>query len=250
MLCPIWGCRPGTGKTRTLSHVVRAAVRQHTAGSSCVLGVATTRVAVDTLGSELCASAQPPRLVRVGELSAAASPELRSRSLDAIVAADARAPQLAALREMHASMHAAGSKKKKITKAAMEIAKLDRTIRSDVLLQAEVILTTVIGAGALPGHFAHGQPRPTVSCIVLDEACQCTVPAALVPLMAAAQLGRNDGTMPRLVCAGDHRQLPATVVSAEARAGGLGKSILEGLIATTGRGVSLLDTQYRYVVDC
>ena len=63
--------------------------------------------------------------------------------------------------------------------------------------------------------------------------------------LQAAQLGRNDGTMPRLVCAGDPCQLPATVVSAEARAGGLGKSILEGLMATTGRGVSLLDTQYR-----
>ena len=63
-----------------------------------------------------------------------------------------------------------------------------RAIRADVLLQAEVILTTVIGAGALPGFFAPGQPRPTVSCIVLDEAYQCTVPAALVPLMAVQQL--------------------------------------------------------------
>ena len=122
---------PGTGKTRTLSHVVMAAVRQHTAWRAHVLlGVATTRVAVDTLGSELCASAHPPRLVRVGELSAAASPELRSRSLDAIVAADARAPQLAALREMHA----AASKKKKATKVALEIAKLDRYNDFDIIL--------------------------------------------------------------------------------------------------------------------
>ena len=55
--------------------------------------------------------------------------------------------------------------------------------------------------------------------------------------------------------AGDHCQLPATVVSAEARAGGLDISLLEALMISQERGggvggmsYSLLDTQYRQVL--
>ena len=120
---------------------------------------------------------------------------MKSRSLDAIVATDERAPQLNALKEMQAS--ASSSQRRK--QVAEKIIALDTALRADALRAADVILTTVIGAGALPGHFLYDRgARPTISCIVLDEAGQCTVPAALVPLMAAAQLGRNDGTI-RLV---------------------------------------------------
>ena len=48
----------------------------------------------------------------------------------------------------------------------------------------------------------------------------------------------------RLVLVGDHKQLPATLMSEPARRCGYGRSLLERL-AEAGRPVSLLNTQYR-----
>ncbi len=50
--------------------------------------------------------------------------------------------------------------------------------------------------------------------------------------------------MQRLVLVGDHKQLPATLMSEPARRCGYGRSLLERL-AGEGRAVTLLNTQYR-----
>jgi predicted DNA helicase len=71
---------------------------------------------------------------------------------------------------------------------------------------------------------------------VIDEAAQATEPACWIPALRAD----------RLVLAGDHMQLPPTIVSAEAARGGLSVSLTERLVADLGPGISrMLAVQYR-----
>jgi predicted DNA helicase len=71
---------------------------------------------------------------------------------------------------------------------------------------------------------------------VIDEACQSTEPGCWIPLQKAD----------RLVLAGDHCQLPPTVLSATAAREGLATSLLERLIAHFGESITRqLNVQYR-----
>jgi predicted DNA helicase len=72
--------------------------------------------------------------------------------------------------------------------------------------------------------------------LVIDEACQSTEPGCWIPLARAE----------RVVLAGDHCQLPPTVLSGEALAQGFGVSLFERLIGLYGRDVARrLAVQYR-----
>jgi predicted DNA helicase len=71
---------------------------------------------------------------------------------------------------------------------------------------------------------------------VIDEAAQCTEPACWLPLLRSR----------RVVLAGDHCQLPPTIVSAEAAADGFGVSLMERLALQHGAAVTRrLQVQYR-----
>jgi predicted DNA helicase len=71
---------------------------------------------------------------------------------------------------------------------------------------------------------------------VVDEAAQSIEPGAWIPLLRAD----------RVVLAGDHCQLPPTIVSREAAAEGFGVSLFERLMALYGRAISRrLLVQYR-----
>jgi predicted DNA helicase len=71
---------------------------------------------------------------------------------------------------------------------------------------------------------------------VLDEACQSTEPACWIPLLRTE----------RVVLAGDHCQLPPTVVSADAARQGLGVGLMERLVDRFGPDATRrLNVQYR-----
>jgi superfamily I DNA and/or RNA helicase len=70
----------------------------------------------------------------------------------------------------------------------------------------------------------------------MDEASQSTEPGAWIPLQYAN----------RLVLAGDHFQLPPTVISTEAVKEGFDISLMERLLTDTGPKISRrLNVQYR-----
>ena len=72
--------------------------------------------------------------------------------------------------------------------------------------------------------------------VVIDEACQSTEPGCWVPLI------RCD----KVVLAGDHKQLPPTVISKEAADDGFAISLMERQIAIHGDAITkLLSVQYR-----
>eukprot|EP00756_Hemistasia_phaeocysticola_P019868 Hpha_TRINITY_DN15687_c3_g2::TRINITY_DN15687_c3_g2_i1::g.99073::m.99073/K14326/UPF1, RENT1; regulator of nonsense transcripts 1 len=101
--------------------------------------------------------------------------------------------------------------------------------QQQIMRSAQVVACTCSGAGAdLLEKF-------TFPSVIIDEASQATEPSVLVPLQHGAG---------QLVLVGDHKQLPATVLSREAELGGLALSLFDRLVAS-GATPFLLDTQYR-----
>ena len=87
-----------------------------------------------------------------------------------------------------------------------------------MLARADVVLATLT---SLDGPALAGR---RFALAVVDEATQAVEPAALLALLRAD----------RAVLAGDHLQLPPTVLSAAAQAGGLGVSLFERLVEAFG----------------
>ncbi len=71
---------------------------------------------------------------------------------------------------------------------------------------------------------------------VIDEATQATEPSCLIPLIKAG----------KVIMAGDHKQLPPTILNREAEQDGLSDTLFERLVALYGSEIkTLLKTQYR-----
>ncbi len=228
---------PGTGKTTTVVEFIRQVV----ARGETVLACAPSNHAVDNLLEKLLAVGELP--VRLGH-PARVQPELRSRALDILAEKhpDARQARKVA-REAFALFRQADKwtrdKPQPGEKAALrrearemltEARKLESLAVERVLDEARVVCATLTG---LDSELL-GKRRFDV--VVIDEACQSTEPACWVPLLRAN----------KLVLAGDHCQLPPTVLSPEAAERGLSISLMERLIARFGTSVSrLLTVQHR-----
>ena len=214
---------PGTGKTRTLVEVIR----QCLARGESVLACAASNAAVDNLAERLVAAGVV--LLRLGH-PARVSPRVEDCTLDA--ALERSEPW----QEARALLEEAGRARQRLLKqigklgrdfpreerraAWAEVDGLRRDARrhihatQEALIQgAQVICATAAGADTA----LLGQRRFEV--VVLDEATQAVDPLALVALLRGA----------RAVLAGDHRQLPPTVISREAEGKGLGVTLFERL---------------------
>ena len=224
---------PGTGKTTAVAELVRQAAKRR----ERVIATAPSNVAVDNLAEILAGSGVP--VVRVGH-PARLLPGVVELSLDAQVAAH---PHTEAALDLRRDLAKALKRMKRARDFAARRALRDeiRTLRAGireaeadavraVLDGADVILATCAGAGdpVLAGR--------EFDLAVVDEAAQALEPACWIPLQKAR----------RVVLAGDHRQLPPTILSLEAARGGLGTTLFDRLMARGGsRWSRLLVTQYR-----
>jgi len=102
-------------------------------------------------------------------------------------------------------------------------------MKDDILASADVICTTLIGAGS------ESLGCRTFSLVVIDEATQATEPRASIALALARG---------RVVLVGDPQQLPPTTLSEEARRAGIAVSLFERAVAAGVEPV-VLTTQYR-----
>jgi len=227
---------PGTGKTTSVVEFIRQAV----ARGEKVLACAPSNTAVDNLLERLAASGQ--RVVRVGH-PARVKEELRIHTLDAIVAEH---ENMRIVRELLQDAEALYQKADRYTRAKpargakqdmrreakdlkAESRQLERQVINHVLDIAEVICATTAIDDAVLGD-------RKFDWVVLDEACQTTEPASWIPLMRGE----------RILLAGDHCQLPPTVVSKDAGQEGLARSMMERLVETYGAAITRqLDVQYR-----
>jgi ATP-dependent RNA/DNA helicase IGHMBP2 len=232
---------PGTGKTTALVELIR----QITRNGQRVLAVAPSNIAVDNLLEKLIPSGE--KVIRIGH-PARVLLELRNYTLDELVENNPTvkmARKLAregyALREQAAKYRRArpepGEKRAKRQEAKEMLAearKIEDQVISGLLASAQVICATLTG---LDHELLDSQH---FDWCIFDEASQGTEAAAWTPL-------RN---VDRLVLAGDHFQLPPTVISPQAVAEGFSISLLERLIRQPGQELSRrLTVQYRMHED-
>lgn len=227
---------PGTGKTTTLAEVIYQAVSQ----GMKVLACAPSNTAVDNLLERLVA--MMPSVLRVGH-PARVFESLRGHTLDELVEADSSTKIVRDLwREVDTLMRAA--KKQSRSREAnrqrgelfaeagrlrKEARAMERNIVKHIIDSADVICTTTTIDDELLGD-------REFDLVVIDEACQCTEPAIWQAMLRAD----------RLILAGDHCQLPPTVVSKEAAREGFNISCMERLIERFGGDVfRRLKVQYR-----
>ncbi len=226
---------PGTGKTTTIVEAIRQWVKK----GKKVLAAADSNVAVDNILAKL-AEDKNVEVVRVGH-PARIDTDLQRHSLMAKIAEDPRSRRVEAMldevkklveaRNLHSKptpSRLRGMSRERVKILAAEgrscrgvdiktirsmamwieedakvnrfydgIRELERSIVQDILESADVVLSTngMVGSEAMEGM------RFDVA--VVDEASQQMEPSTLLPLMRA----------PKAILAGDHRQLPPTVVS-------------------------------------
>jgi hypothetical protein len=228
---------PGTGKTTAVVELIRQAVRR----GERVLACAPSNLAVDNLLERLQAAGE--RVVRLGH-PARVLPVLREHTLDLLVEAhdDTRlARQLA--KKAFALFRQSGKwtrakpepgarqdMRREAKNMLADARRLEAQAVEHILDRATVLCATLTGLnGEVLG-------RRTFDLAVIDEAAQATEPACWPALLRCG----------RLVLAGDHCQLPPTILSREAEEQGLGISLLERLVEWYGITITQrLDVQYR-----
>jgi ATP-dependent RNA/DNA helicase IGHMBP2 len=228
---------PGTGKTTAVVELIRRAVRR----GEKVLACAPSNLAVDNIFERLLAAGE--RAVRLGH-PARVMADLRAHTLDLLVEEhpDVRLARKLVKEAMglfrRADRHTRakpppGARQETRQEAKSLLAdarRLEAHAVEHILDATDVLCATTT---ALDGELL-GTRRFDLG--VIDEACQSTEPGCWVPLQWCR----------RVVLAGDHCQLPPTVVSPEAAAEGLGVSLFERLMALDGRSLARqLTVQYR-----
>lgn len=114
-----------------------------------------------------------------------------------------------------------------IDEAHDEIKRIENRMIKDIIDTSDVILATN-SSSALEAI-----ARVKFDVAIIDEASQATIPSVLIPIAKAH----------RFILAGDHKQLPPTIISD--RAGALSKTLFEELIRMYPFKSQLLNTQYR-----
>jgi len=227
---------PGTGKTTSVVEFIRQAILR----GETVLACAPSNTAVDNLLEQLIALDQNP--VRLGH-PARVKTELRSHTLDALVEQHSNARWVRQLRrdaedlfrkaDHYTRARPARGAKQDMRREAKHLKTEARQLEKDTIQQvldaANVICTTTTIDGALLG-------KRQFDWVVIDEACQSTESGCWPPILR--------GT--RVLFAGDHCQLPPTVLSKAAAAEGYDRSMMQRLVETHGDSVTRqLQVQYR-----
>ena len=114
-----------------------------------------------------------------------------------------------------------------IDEAHDEIKRIENRMIKDIIDSSDVILATHSSAAL------ESIARVKFDVAIIDEASQATIPSVLIPIAKAH----------RFILAGDHKQLPPTIISD--RAGELEKTLFEELIRKYPHKSQLLNVQYR-----
>ncbi|MDO8871048.1 MAG: IGHMBP2 family helicase [Methanobacteriaceae archaeon] len=115
----------------------------------------------------------------------------------------------------------------KVDQNQEKIRAIEKNIVENILKKSSVVLCTNSSAGL---DYLKGAK---FDLSVIDESSQATIPSLLIPISKAK----------RFVLAGDHRQLPPTIVSQKART--LQKTLFEELIKKYPQKSTILNVQYR-----
>lgn len=235
-LCIIHG-PPGTGKTTTVVELIRQAIRR----GERVLACAPSNLGVDNLLERLLEAGE--RALRIGH-PARVLPTLQAHTLDVQVEAHESLKLARAWTKEAFALRRQASKytrsapppglrrdlRAEARKLLDDARQMELSLVNHLLDSATVVCATLTGVNtALLGD-------RQFDLLVIDEAAQATEPTCWIPLQRSL----------KIVLAGDHCQLPPTVVSQQARQCGLHVSMMERLMEQGGAEIShKLTTQYR-----
>ena len=231
---------PGTGKTTTLIELMRQIVRN----DQTVLAVAASNLAVDNILERLINAGESA--IRLGH-PARVSPALREHTLDELAEAH---PDMRLARKLTRDAHSLRNQASKyfrikpdpnLRHSLREEAKqllnearqIEDAVTERIISNAKIICATATG---LDSDFF---TRRKFDWCIMDEASQSVEPSAWIPVQYAN----------RLVLAGDHFQLPPTVISPEATRGGFNISLMERLLNINSELSRKLNVQYRMHQD-
>jgi ATP-dependent RNA/DNA helicase IGHMBP2 len=229
---------PGTGKTTVLVEVIRRAA----ARGESVLACAPSNLAVDNLVERLAAAGLDP--VRIGHparvLPAALEHtlEVRVRDHDEAKLAARLVKEALQLRQAARKQRArrgpgrfseSRAQEREARALLAEAREREDRAEADVLERAPVVLATLTGVDS------NALRQRRFDLAVVDEATQAVEPATYLPLLKAN----------RAVLAGDHLQLPPTVLSEAAQQGGFSVSLFERLAQARPDAMVTLAEQHR-----
>ena len=231
---------PGTGKTTTLIELMRQIVRN---GQS-VLAVAASNLAVDNMLERLIDAGE--NVIRLGH-PARVTPALRTHTLDELAEIH---PDMKLARKLTRDAHSLRKQASKFFRVKPdpnlrhslreeakqllnEARQIEDAVTERIISNARIVCATATG---LDSDFFM---RRKFDWCIMDEASQSVEPSAWIPVQYAN----------RLVLAGDHFQLPPTVISPEAMRGGFDISMMERLLNINSGLSRLLNVQYRMHQD-
>src|SRR5918996_2096190 len=231
---------PGTGKSTVLAEIAVQAV----ASGKKLLCTAASNAAVDHL-LDLCLD-RGLRAVRIGH-PARVTERLQEHTLDLLVEAH---PDRVLARELFDEAFALlgyarrqrtqGRSRERFAQARSSRAEASRLFDEARALEKKAVRAVREGADVLCATLAMLDAGPLsgveFDLALVDEATQAVEPLSLLAFLRA----------PTVILAGDHRQLPPTVLSREAAARGFAVSLFERLLDEHGDGVRrMLREQYR-----
>lgn len=226
---------PGTGKTTVLIEFILQCVR---AFGLRVLATAPSNVAVDNLLEKL-SLASDISVVRLGHPARAAT-QLHKYSLDAVIA---RSDQFQIVCDMRTEIDSLVKQRKssfaEIKSLRKELKTREKKVLKQVLSESQVVLSTLTSGS--PKHILKqlldSDGYYPFDVVVIDECSQAMEPMSWIVLDCAH----------KCVLAGDHMQLPPTIVSKRAANEGLEVSLMERLIREfeDKQIVRMLNIQYR-----
>uniref|UniRef100_A0A9L0TQ59 Immunoglobulin mu DNA binding protein 2 n=1 Tax=Equus caballus TaxID=9796 RepID=A0A9L0TQ59_HORSE len=213
---------PGTGKTTTVVEVILQVVKQ----GLKVLCCAPSNIAVDNLVERLAQCKQ--RILRLGH-PARLLESIQQHSLDAVLARSDNAQIVADIRKDIDQVFVKNKKiqekqeksnfRSEIKLLRKELKEREEAAMLESLTSADVVLAT--NTGASPDGPLKLLPDGYFDVVVIDECAQALEASCWIPLLKAR----------KCVLAGDHKQLPPTIVS---------HKDLPGVAATEETGVPLL----------
>lgn len=227
---------PGTGKTTTVVELIRQSV----AKGLKVLACAPSNTGVDNLLEKLIANGL--QVVRIGH-PARVQEDLQPYTLDALVESDPATKVVSdMLREAEKIARKAGkyTRARPVPGSRNDMRQESRQLREDAKLYERQIIANILDRADVICATTNFDPDilgdRQFDLAVVDEACQSTEPGNW-PVVLRAD---------RIVLAGDHCQLPPTIISTEAAEQGFAVSLMERLIRTYGdKTTRQLNVQYR-----
>ena len=222
---------PGTGKTTTLVEAIYETLMRE----NQVLVCAQSNMAVDWISEKLVD--RGVNVLRIGNPSRV-NDKMLSFTYERRFESHPDYPSLWAIRKAIREVRdhrKRGDDKyhQKIERLKARATEIEIRINAELFGEARVIACTLVGSA---NRLLQGMKFGT---LFIDEAAQALEAACWIPIRKAT----------RVILAGDHCQLPPTIMSLAAMKGGLDKTLMERIVENHPEAVSLLKVQYRMNED-